>query len=75
MRNKALQSLAGAALLSIVVSWNVGAQGQQQLQYRVLFSDSQGITHFRDEHLSWENRGGGMVTARMGKYCGVTRER
>jgi hypothetical protein len=28
----------------------------------VLYSDSQGITHFRDEHLSWEKRGGGMVT-------------
>jgi hypothetical protein len=64
MRNKALQALAGAALLSLIVSWNVGAQGQQQLLYSVLFSDSNGITHFRLEHLTWEKRAGGsgMVT-------------
>jgi hypothetical protein len=63
MRNKARQALASATLLSLIVSWNVGAQAQQPLQYSVLFSDSNRITHFRHEHLSWEERpGGGMAT-------------
>jgi hypothetical protein len=30
------------------------AQGQQQLRYSVVYMDSQGITHFRDEYLPWQ---------------------
>jgi hypothetical protein len=44
-----------AALLSLLVTWNLAAaQGSQTLRYSVVFSDSQDVTHFRDEQLPWQ---------------------
>lgn len=46
-------------LLSLTVSWNFcAAQDQQQLRYAVVYSDSAGVTHFRDEQLSWQKTQG-----------------
>jgi len=43
------------ALLPLVWSSNVAvAQNQEQLQYTVVFSDSNDVTHFRYEHLAWQ---------------------
>ena len=47
--------VAVAALLPAVVTWRPAvAQSGQSLQYTVVFSDSQGVTHFRDEQLPWQ---------------------
>jgi hypothetical protein len=46
-------------LLSLTVSANpCAAQNQQQLQYSVVYADSEGITHFRDEYLPWQRTQG-----------------
>jgi hypothetical protein len=37
-------------------SWRVSAQQPQMLQYAVVFSDSSGLTHFRDEKLPWQTQ-------------------
>jgi quercetin dioxygenase-like cupin family protein len=34
------------------------AQDQQKLRYSVLFADQQGVTHFRDEYLVWQESAG-----------------
>ena len=46
-----------AFLLVLVQCAAVDSQGQQQLKYSVLFPDSQQVTHFRDEYLSWRTGG------------------
>ncbi len=44
-----------AALLPLVVTWNAAApQSTQTLQYSVVFSDTQDVTHFRDEQVPWQ---------------------
>jgi hypothetical protein len=46
-------------LLSATVLWSVcAAQDQQQLRYVVVYSDSEGITHFRDEYIPWQETQG-----------------
>jgi hypothetical protein len=48
-------TLTVAALLSLLVTWNLAAaQSSQSLRYSVVFSDSQDVTHFRDEQVPWE---------------------
>jgi hypothetical protein len=48
-------ALMVAASLSLLVTWNlVAAQNGQTLRYSVVFSDSQDVTHFRDEQLPWQ---------------------
>jgi hypothetical protein len=63
----AQKSILAGALLSFVVSWNAGAaQGQQQLQYSIIFSDSRDVTHFRDEQLAWQTtQGSGNVPIKV----------
>ena len=34
------------------------AQGREQIRYSVLFADQQGVTHFRDEYLVWQESAG-----------------
>ena len=44
-----------AAYLPAVVMWRpAAAQSVQSLQYTVVFSDGQGVTHFRDEQFPWQ---------------------
>ena len=40
--------------LSVLLFSSAGAQDQQSLRYTVVFSDQQGITHFREESLPWQ---------------------
>jgi len=47
--------IAVAAFLPTVATWNPAvAQSSQSLQYTVVFSDAQGVTHFRDDLLPWQ---------------------
>ena len=47
--------IAVAAFLPTVATWNPAvAQSNQSLQYAVVFSDAQGVTHFRDDQLPWQ---------------------
>jgi hypothetical protein len=50
---KFLMSFLGALLLLVWFSNVAVAQNQEQLQYTVVFSDSNDVTHFRYEHLAW----------------------
>jgi hypothetical protein len=46
-------------LLSLTVSGNpCAAQNQPQLRYSVVYADSEGITHFRDEYIPWQKTQG-----------------
>ena len=42
------------ALLSVLSSAVLSAQQPQTLRYAVVFSDSNDVTHFRDEELPWQ---------------------
>jgi hypothetical protein len=45
--------LALAIVLVLMQGVAVRAQNQQQLKYSILFPDTEQMTHFRDEYLSW----------------------
>ena len=54
------KGIVRALVLLLLLSVSSKAQNQQQLGYSVVYSDSSGVTHFRDEQLPWrETQGGG----------------
>ena len=59
MRDEKILSVFFGTLLSLIwSSTEVFAQGQEQLRYSVVFSDSKDVTHFRDEYLAWQTTEG-----------------
>ena len=42
--------------VSLISSGSASAQQPQTLRYSVVFSDSSGVTHFRDEEVPWQAR-------------------
>src|SRR5262249_33894332 len=54
-----LLAMLFVAVLLSVISWRAAsAQRRQVMKYSVVFSDSSGITRFRDEEIPWETRQG-----------------
>jgi hypothetical protein len=49
------KSILRVLLLTLAVAGRFGvAQDQERLRYSVVYSDSAGISHFRDEYLPWQ---------------------
>ncbi len=52
--------LAIAAML-LATSSPPSAQERQDFQYTEIYSDSQGVSHFRDQHVAWVGRTNGSI--------------
>ena len=44
---------AALALLAVGIGSSRSAEQQSDFNYTVVFSDAQGVSHFRDEHTAW----------------------
>ena len=57
-----MRLLAALLLLMTLFSFAQDNDAHRKLKYSVLYADSEGITHFRDEYLSWNDSGDGFST-------------